>query len=144
MNSTVNSQDVADWLNTLDNTSAIPVIIKIGRTEYVGAYYTQLRKINPSTRAYFEGKREYYQNAFYLLGDLPASCKRSNLMYYRFSDGKTRMYVSGWFDQDLKNEYHPFGRMFQLFPFDYFDAVEKYRPPKFYEMEIKLVSWNGV
>lgn len=108
--------DVAAYLNSLDRTSAAPVVVRIGRTEYVGATYTQERDTPQGCRAYDAGERTYYQHGLYLVGSLPASYVRSSHTAYRYPNGARRWYVAGWYDHDEPNDYHPFGRMFQLFP----------------------------
>jgi hypothetical protein len=110
------AESVATWLRTLPHTNATPVLVKIGRRLYVGAIYDQRREHHPGTRAYAEGRRHYYQSGIYLLGRLPASYLRTSRIAYRFQDGSRRYYVAGWYDRDEPNDFHPFGRMFQLFP----------------------------
>ncbi len=108
--------EVSGYLNTLPRTSAAPVLVRIGRTEYPGAFYTQERDVTPGCRAYAEGKRTYSHTMLYLVGDLPAASNGRNVAY-RFEGSSRRWYLAGWF-QDGRNDYHPFGRMFQLAPDD--------------------------
>lgn len=113
------SQDVADWLNGLDRTGAVPVLATIGRTTYVGASYVQTRDISPGCRAYRDGERTYRQSGYYLLGRLPASYVRKSSTLYDVGSVMGTFYVAGYFGQDgATNEYHPFGSMFQLFRAD--------------------------
>jgi hypothetical protein len=108
------AQTVSQYLNGLPRTTAAPVLVKIGRTEYVGAIYSQERDTLEGSRAFEAGERTYVQHGIYLLGDLPASYRRSTRTAYDL-DGN-RYYVAGYFPQDEPNDFHPFGRMFQLFP----------------------------
>lgn len=126
MMETVTAQQVADYLNGLPRTQAAPVVVRIGKTKYVGALYTQERDTPEGCRAYREGQRIYYQRALYLVGDLPSSYLRSSHTAYVWSDDRMaegarwysarRWYVAGWYDLDAHSEYHPFGHMFQLMP----------------------------
>lgn len=136
------AQDIADYLNGLPDTDAVPVVVKIGRTEHVGAVYTQKRATLPGCRAYEEGERHYFQHAIYLLGKLPPAYVRSRRVAFRFDDGRRRWYVAGWypFEQDgRKNEYHPFGAMFQLMP-DHHDVTSDEKGP-YPERTMRLVQW---
>lgn len=110
------AQDVADFLNSGDRTNAVPVTVRIGRTTYVGASYVQTRDVSPGCRAYEEGQRTYVQGGYYLLGALPASFLRKRSTVYSASSVMGAFYVACWFGQDGEepNEWHPFGRMFQL------------------------------
>jgi len=111
--------DVAGWLNSIERTSAAPVLVRIGRETYPGAIYSQERHWAPySWRA---GEGPYMQTALYLVGDLPASFKRSRKVAYRFEHGRRRWFVGSWADEraaedERTSAYHPFGRAFQMFP----------------------------
>jgi hypothetical protein len=131
------AQDVADFLNARDRTSASPVTVRIGRTTYVGASYSQTRDVDPGCRAYEDGERTYVQSGYYLLGALPASWLRRKSTLYVTSDD-SGWFVGGWFGQDGEtNDWHPFGRMFQLFPM--FDGIESERPYRLFAMIVRAV-----
>lgn len=109
---------VAFWLNSLRDTHARPIVVKIGRTTFPGATYIQKRQVPEGSRAYAEGKRTYEQYGLYLLGDLPYAYRRKRATAFVDSFTGRRFFVGSWFDRDEPNEYHPYGRMFQLFPDD--------------------------
>lgn len=105
---------VTSYLRSLDRTFATPVLVKIGRTVYPGASYAQVRKTTAPSEAHASGDGYYCQTALYLLGDLPYAYRRRKATVFKV--GRTRFvwYVAGWYDQTTPNDYHPFGRMFQL------------------------------
>lgn len=111
--------EVAEWLDTLPATFASPHVVRIGRSVYPGAFYLQTRKVLSGCAAYARGERSYVQRGLYLLGNLPASYRRSSMTAYQVEPAGTRYFVAGWYDHDDPNEWHPFGRMFQLFPDDH-------------------------
>lgn len=102
---------LAEWINRLPNCSdATPVIIKIGRSDYVGAKYTCTH----------DKGLDRIQTRYYVLGDLPASKKRGNIAYRcESSHGDYDLFVAGWASlETVKNaqyaQFHPFGVWFSL------------------------------
>lgn len=95
------AHDIADYLNTLPNTSAAPVIVEIGAHEHAGALYVRR-----------EGERA--QRAIYVLGHLPASYKQVDEKMV-FLLGRSRWTIDRFFDARPDAD-HPFGRMFELVP----------------------------
>lgn len=87
---------LAAYLSARPRTIAYPVVVRIGRTTYEGAYFSQVRDHAPGTRAYGEAVRDgrppiYWHSGLKLLGQLPASRGRATYV----ADG-TRYYIGGW------------------------------------------------
>jgi hypothetical protein len=112
----ITSAQVAEWLDSLPDTRATPVLVTIGRTTYVGAHYVQNREpIAPYCQpARASDMKPYTARGYYLLGELPASYKRLKRTAYRVNAG--RYYVAAYWQDDVVTKHHPFGRMFMLFP----------------------------
>lgn len=112
---TAQSLAVAQWLRDMTTvTNAKPCSVTIGRTCYSGAHYWQLRE--------HDGK-QFTQEAYYLLGALPASYKRSTRTCYRFTKYGTRDWyvVCHMPAERITAEYalyHPHGASFTLMPYD--------------------------
>jgi len=112
--------EVSGWLNSLPRTSARPVLVRIGRKQYPGAFYTQERDHHPGTPAYARGERTYRHTMLYLVGDFPASSNGRNVAY-RFEGSSRRWYLAAYYQAPRsagRTGYHPFGRMIQLAPDD--------------------------
>lgn len=105
---------VTDWLETLEGTVASPVVVKIGRTIYSGASFSQRRQPDPGTAAYQSGERYYNHGGMYLLGELPYAYRRKSTTAFKTPIGRFPWYVAGWYDLKVPNEWHPFGQMFLL------------------------------
>lgn len=140
---------VAAWLERLEGvTRAMPVEVSIYRRTWIGAEYWQTRELTPGTRAYREGEREWEMHALYLLGDIPpARAWRSSVTFTR-EDG-SEWYLASYYAQvkgrgihlqDIgRNEWHPFGRMFQLMPAT--EPENIYAPPAGYKRVPMRVQW---
>lgn len=106
--------ELCDWLETMPRTYAAPVVVKIGRTTYAAACYTQVRDAHESTGAYRSGERNYGHSMMYVLGKLPYQWRRAHYTLFRIPGASFAWYVAGWYDQTPPNEHHPFGSMFQM------------------------------
>lgn len=132
---------VVDWLKTLDHIEpAGPIGVKIGHSTYHGG-------------AYFEKAREgsHREPIMYLLGNLPASYKRSTHVCYRFPNETHDWYVAGFADAAVASampQFHPFGPWFQLrqwpsgiSPFDgqEYETIDHFNERAFTRVKIRLV-----
>lgn len=103
---------LVEWLESLTNSlGAYPISVKIGKTTYEGAAFW---------RRNTGFNRDYVESGIYLLGDVPASYKRSRRVVYNFGSSH-EWYVACWATKEIVNnpefsEYHPFGIWFQLRP----------------------------
>jgi hypothetical protein len=114
----VQMKDLVEWLgNCKGVTSVTPVSVKIGRTTYKGALYTQHHLPLEGARS----QEEYDTTSIYLLAnDLPPSHKRNpgsvntNGIHYVDESGR-HWYVAGYMLEGGEGSYyHPFGSHFLL------------------------------
>ena len=76
---------VAKWLLSLQHIAmTTPVRVTIGKHTFPGAKYTEDR----------EGSAE---ERLYLVGELPASFRRSHKVCYRTADSECDWYIAAWF-----------------------------------------------
>jgi hypothetical protein len=130
---------LTDWLETLDRTYASPVVVKIGRSTYPGAFYTQVRDTPDYCNAYRSGERSYGHSMLYVIGELPYSYRRSSKAFYRVPGARFPWYVAGWYDRSEPNKWHPFGRMFQL-ALDKTDSIIGINGESRFEFPIHLIG----
>lgn len=123
-------QAVVGWLQRLGKSrgrikSVRPVEVTIGKTTYIGAFYTEEETREATERACTEGHAKpgdkYPSYAFMLLGQRPKH-KRANVAYTWADNlpvddhGKSigEWYVSSYYESCEPNEFHPFGACFQI------------------------------
>lgn len=111
--------NLCEWLKSLDCFDVSPVRVTIGKSTYEGAEYRQkrLHKGKPYSDSEDWIPIETYEvHALYLLGELPASYRRSSkTCYVRNGDGRD-WFVAGYYDKADVNPLQPFGRHFLLQP----------------------------
>lgn len=113
---------VANHLKSLpDITKVRPCLVTIGKTIYVGAKYTSIGRYQAEMQAVTDWRKQvgdqYESDRLYLLMDkLPPSYSRRPKPVYVI-EGK-ECYVGGYFDQNEKNDQHPFGKVFFLHAWD--------------------------
>jgi hypothetical protein len=97
---------VAKWLLSLQHiAAAVPVMVQIGKQVFPGARYSLDQDGMPEER-------------LYLVGELPASYRRSHKVCFRTADSERDWYIAAWFLQCAENteyrEAHPLGSHFLL------------------------------
>ena len=109
--------EMAKWYRTLSSMrNVVPVEVKIGRRVYYGCRFTAVGHYDASMYAVQRNDRkageEYTEERLELIGVKPD--KLRNRANYLLTHGGGEWYVSGWYDRDKPNEFHPFGRQFGL------------------------------
>lgn len=120
---------VAKWLLSFQHIAmTTPVTVKIGKHTFSGARYTEDR----------EGSAE---ERLYVVGELPASFRRSHKVCYRTADSDRDWFIAAWFLQQAFSvewtQVHRFGSHFILalwsmpqgWEIDKFDAKPYRRVP---------------
>lgn len=130
---------VVDWLETLPRTYAAPVVVKIGRQRYAGAFYTQVRDSSPGTHAYQSGERSYGHSMLYLVGRLPYVYRRSRFTAFRTNGGRFPFLVGSWYQESTPTPHSPFGACFQLFH-DKHDIARRYDGSPYRVVSIDLIG----
>lgn len=92
---------IAAKLSEWGHKDPAPLTVTIGRSTYIGAYYTD---------------KQTGDRCLYLLGERPPSSHRRTV--YRFPNDEGDWYLAGYIDQPRINsenrQYHPFGPWFQI------------------------------
>jgi hypothetical protein len=79
------ADQVAKWLLSFQHIAmTTPVTVKIGKHVFPGAKYTEDREASVEER-------------LYLIGELPASFRRSHKVCYRTVDSERDWYIAAWF-----------------------------------------------
>jgi hypothetical protein len=104
---------VAEWLRGCPDTSEVsPVTVTISKQTYHGAKYRQRGG----------------EARLYLVGDLPASYRRSTHVAYRFADDSREWYIGCYWQGGTvpadQERYHPFGHSFILFPWVHSEPID--------------------
>ena len=143
-------QKIADLLLTLpDVTYAEPCTIAVKGTRYAAARYAQRCTVPPGCRAYTEGKRFYTQVAYYIAGGLPA-VKRNGNVAFRIAGDSHDWYVASYYPamngrkqacMVAPSEFHPFGAIWLLHPWDIEDSkIDTYERVPYKRVNVDVVS----
>lgn len=124
MNDQQRQQDamrVAQWLRSLPDTfGVLAVIVTIGSKRFAGARYTQTLFYMAGMLCVTRGDKQagdtYTRDGIYLLGNRPERMRNRRHFCMPY-DGR-EWYVSCHAVTDEVNEFHPFGRSFQIAPWD--------------------------
>jgi len=144
--------DVANWLKGLPHIHGVePCTVIIGDVKYPAARYRSTTKLDPSTRAYQEGKRTATSTMIYCVGMLPKAYCQSTHKAFTGID-QYEWYVACYSGvlskhnqaKQLASEYHPWGNSFQLSPWDVPDgqAIDHYErvPYKRLAVQVNMLS----
>ena len=118
--------DIITYLASIKNakiTRILPCYVTIGRRTHPAAHYWETLATPTGSPAYARGEREYVREMVYCVGYLPPAKLRGNVAFV--IDG-TEWYVAAYFgnvsdrkqETAVPNEYHPFGNMFLLAPWE--------------------------
>jgi hypothetical protein len=125
---------VAKWLLGLQHiATAVPVVVQIGKHTFPGARYTEDRDGNVEER-------------LYLIGELPASYRRSHEVCYRTSDSQCDWFIAAWFLKTGENveyhEAHPFGSHFilALWSMPQGWTIDRYEPKPYRRLPMTLTA----
>jgi hypothetical protein len=137
--------ELQEWLEGC-GCVCVPVEVTIGRTTYEGVRYKQTRKVLEGCRAYTEGEREYVQEALYLLGDLPATYRRSRRIAFLIDGEEHEWYLASWVtDATAKSErygmFHFEGHAaFQIMPWSVGGKIDEHEERPYRRVAIRVAE----
>lgn len=117
---------VATYLQTIDGVKNVqPVQVTIGKRTFPGARFTKTLKYAASDSAVLSGTHQvgdtYTQDVIYLLG----ATTKADFKIVLQLDGQD-WFIAGYYDKITPNTYHPFGKCFQLRPWDVDTKIDAY------------------
>lgn len=129
---TMQPNDIVNYLSLLPSVLSVePCRVTIKGISYNAARYKELLPVSEGTQAYRRGEREYMRETIYIVGALPA-VKRNGNCVFRLAGDPHDWYVAGYYPAyknrqpqpaGQPNQYHPFGAMFLLSPWDVKDST---------------------
>lgn len=139
MSCAVSLDELATWLKGKNDAYDLkPLRLKIGKTEYEGCFYREIRTFRP------EGKIEevdYVFTAIYVLGDLPKSYQRSRRECYQLSGGATLSEANEeWYIGSIGHgttEFSPLGPRFLLMPWTT-GKIDQFEETKYRRVQVKV------
>lgn len=144
---------IVEWLEALPHVSAVtPLTVQIGTMCYPAARYTSMTPLDPSCRAYQEGKRESVQTMIYCAGKLPACYVRARRVAFRLPQDARDWYIASYAPAVVDHkqadaidsafsDFHPFSASFQLAPWDLPETLDKFEPTPYRRVEIQIKEW---
>lgn len=142
--------EVADYIRNKSTSvdSCEPVTVTIGNQVYPAALYTETLDTPPGCDAYRNGQRIYQRTMIYAVGMLPRSYTKSTRVAFKVADDSRDWYVAAYFG-NLKHrkqevaspsEFHPWGNMVLLAPWDLPDAIDRYEPTPYRRKPMHISS----
>jgi len=123
------ANEMADWLRSLPNIKDVrPVKVDLGGVVFYGARFTSIHEYTAGMQIVQSGKAsagdKYESDRIELVGHRPETFQRRRKFCFQFGIGE--WFISHHFNQNVVNEYHPFGASFGLRPWDAPGKIDDY------------------
>jgi hypothetical protein len=140
--------DVVDYLRSLPHCKDVrPCHVTIGKVTYPGAYYVQVNEWKSGMDGVVDGRHKvgetYEQRAIYLVGKRPFGLPRFLANSCYAIEGKD-WYIACHTDTNKPldkqfEQFHPFGYMFIIMPWDVVNStIDQYEPRPYERTQIQV------
>ena len=135
--------ELVKWLSGLPRTTNVKeVTLTVKDETFVGAVYDQTLEYQTGMDAVSRGDKKagdkYTETRYLFLGAIP-KCRQKRKALCFTHEGRT-LYLSSYYEKNDKNEYHPFGKCFQLgiWP-ETHGPIDQYERYPYHRVPVELV-----